>query len=399
MQSWSLDSHPILDKFRKVMGTVFKGGDIFYHLFLPPPYALHNVAAIDPLNYLFVGSPKDGDQIHCFSNPKLIFTFGKNTEYIELKIKKQVLQIKILLTTPCTSSDGLSFNMYEVVTDIYKPEKPPPLYFKVLDSYLNATEAQHFLGQTFKSKKLLEHLKNIDKAIFVTEIDESNRERFVQQLHNSFEDVAEAVFECPETRVLPVAIKNKINFIIFNAITAKCHFKLMMAYNQKYHEENLAAQHAMRQRPKVDNIDSEKMQVAVMKLHNILHMPTPADIIACVTQFFDAVVAALPGVEIAADDILPAICAAMTQDVGFGSHVVSFFNYLSDIWPAVGLDERTSYILITCSIAASHLSMQSKPDEQQEDQAQFQPPPEGPPVDTKQTEETIDLLENLLNNL
>jgi hypothetical protein len=102
-------------------------------------------------------------------------------------------------------------------------------------------------------------------------------------------------------------------------------------------------------------------------------------------------VAALPGIEVAADDILPAICLAMTRDLGFGSHVVSLFNYLTEIWPSVGMDDRTTYILVTCSIAAQHLAtVQSRP-EPPKPQAVAQPGM------SEKTEETIGLLEDLLN--
>jgi hypothetical protein len=116
----------------------------------------------------------------------------------------------------------------------------------------------------------------------------------------------------------------------------------------------------------------------------------------CVRKFFDAVVRSLPGQEVAADDILPAICVAMAQDASLGSHVVSFFQYLADLWPSTGLDEQLSYVLVTCSIAATHLShLKNKP-----------PPvvePEVLPAETEemavQREDTIGMLENLLEML
>lgn len=194
--------------------------------------------------------------------------------------------------------------------------------------------------------------------------------------------------------------------MVFNAISAERHYQLLSAYNAAFAKENFIAQENTRNN--TDNLDinstrlkEEEMEEAVKFLRNVLHLPSPAEMIECITKFFDHVVAALAGVEVAADDILPAICFAMTKDVGFGSHVVSFFNYLTDIWPTVGLDEKVTYILITCSIAASHLSTKRTP--QQSPQIS-QVSPNGnaslkpaPVVDHKQTEDTINLLEDLLN--
>ena len=135
----------------------------------------------------------------------------------------------------------------------------------------------------------------------------------------------------------------------------------------------------------------DQMEIAVIRLHGILHMPTPADSIACVVKFFDDVVRALPGNEIAADDILPAICMAMAKDLSFASHVMSFFQYLVDVWPSSGLDERTTYILTTCAIAASHLAMGVSPEP-----TPLPPDPEKEKMKA-QTDATIDMLENLLD--
>jgi hypothetical protein len=125
---------------------------------------------------------------------------------------------------------------------------------------------------------------------------------------------------------LPIGIKRQLNLLIFNAVSSKIHYAMMMAFNSAYEGDNKNAQHASRNFPVNIKINVAKMEEAVRQLHNILHLPNPVAIIHCLEVFFDAMVAALPGVEVAADDILPAICLAMTRDVGFGSHVVSFFN-------------------------------------------------------------------------
>ena len=226
---------------------------------------------------------------------------------------------------------------------------------------------------------------------------------------NFINEVAQIVFSIPSIKSLPVATKRELNFLVFNAISAERHYQLLSAYNTAFAKENYTAQENTRNN--ADNSDgnstklkAEEMEEAVKFLHNVLHLPSPAEMIECIIKFFDHVVAALPGVEVAADDILPAICYAMTKDVGFGSHVVSFFNYLTDIWPTVGLDEKVTYILITCSIAASHLSTKhSTPPPSHRPVPLVSPNdnivnPNAPPVvDRQQTEDTINMLEDLLN--
>jgi hypothetical protein len=131
------------------------------------------------------------------------------------------------------------------------------------------------------------------------------------------------------------------------------------------------------------------MEQAVRKLHPILHLHSPMDMIRSLVQFFDIMVDALPGRDVAADDILPAICLAMTRDPAFGSHVVSFFSYLTDIWPQTGLDDKITYILVTCSIASQHLAMNGGQEEAGHSAS----------VVREKTDETIGMLEDLLNFL
>jgi hypothetical protein len=154
--------------------------------------------------------------------------------------------------------------------------------------------------------------------------------------------LASAIFASKAIVSLPIGVKRQLNMLIFNAVSSKIHYAMTMAFNAAYENDNKNAQHASRNFPHNIKIDVAKMEQAVRQLHNILHLSNPVAIIHCLEVFFDAMVAALPGVEVAADDILPAICLAMTTDVGFGSHVVSFFNHLTEIWPSSGMDESVT---------------------------------------------------------
>jgi hypothetical protein len=204
--------------------------------------------------------------------------------------------------------------------------------------------------------------------------------------------LATAVFASRDVVPLPIGVKRQLNLLIFNAVSAKVHYALMMAYNAAYESDNKNAQHASRGFPHNIKINEAKMEGAVRHLHNILHLPNPVAIIHVLEVFFDAMVAALPGVEVAADDILPAICLAMTRDVGFGSHVVSFFNYLTEIWPSSGMDERVTYILVTCSIAAQHLASVDRNQE-----ATQEHPKAAPAGQADASDPTIGLLQDLLD--
>jgi hypothetical protein len=259
------------------------------------------------------------------------------------------------MTSPCSSGD-LQFIIYEVENDFYNPAPIPSICDAILRAGDEASLAQQFLAEGIPDQNVRGIWGGLKSSIFQKRIDATNKDEVLEQVRGAMESVATAVFASPEVVSLPMGIKRHLNFLIFNAISAKVHFPLMMAFNAAYENDNKHAQHASRNFPISIKINMSKMEEAVRQLHNILHLPNPVAIIHCLEVFFDAMVAALPGVEVAADDILPAICLAMTRDVGFGSHVVSFFNYLTEIWPSSGMDERVTYILVTCSIAAQHLA-------------------------------------------
>jgi hypothetical protein len=122
-------------------------------------------------------------------------------------------------------------------------------------------------------------------------------------------------------------------------------------------------------------------------------MPSTHAGIEKVRKFFTGVMEALPDKNAAADDILPAVCDGMQRCTQLAPKLVSSFQYLADIWPQEGLDEKTTYILVTCSIAASHF-------------ASGQVPASVPTlgahtidVNTQTTDETIRQLEDLLHNM
>ena len=295
---------------------------------------------------------------------------------------------KLLLTSPC-ASNGIQFLIHEVDNDFYNIGLVPELSEIVLKSAGSAEDAQRFLTETLDDPELTKYLDQVNRKMFMAEVDATNKDDFVEEMAGTMANVSDMVFENPQVRDLPVAVKRAMNMLIFNAISAKAHYILIMAFSSAFEEENRRAQHASRFIEATVKIDQGRLEQALKHLHNILHLKNPVDMINCLVLFFDEVVAGLPGVEVAADDILPAICLAMTRDLGFGSHVVSFFSYLTEIWPSSGMDERITYILVTCSIAAQHLATME--------------PPKKAKVETPHaeanTEATIGMLEDLLNSI
>ena len=384
MRVWGLETHPLLVEFRGVAADACQLKDAYFHLFLPPPYCRTERHALD---YFFFAETADPTTLYCHSNSKYTVLLREN-EVVSGRQFTQEFRCKILATSPCVSN-GRQFLIYEVDNDFYNIGPVPELSDQVLRCAGSAAEAQRFLKETLDTPKLSEYLEQMDQRFFMVEVDRTNKDEFVQEIGEMMEAVSDIVFEIPEVSELPVGVKRVMNMLIFNAISAKAHYKLIMAFNSAFEADNKRAQHASRFIQPTITIDETKLEQAVRHLHNILHLKNPVDMIQCLVMFFDDVVAGLPGVDVAADDILPAICVAMTRDLGFGSHVMSFFNYLTGIWPPSGMDERVTYILVTCSIAAQHLAtMDVEQMGKKEDQ------PMGTP-----TEATIGMLEDLLNCL
>ena len=393
MQVWSLDTHPILSEFRIVSKNIVPIPDTYFHLFLPPQAV---TSSKKPEDYFFFANCADPTTLTCFTNHRRKMKLGENEVVAEVGFPEN-FKFKILLNSPC-SANALQFVIYEVENDFYKPAALSPLADLVVRCAKSAQESQHFLSETLGDASVSDYLKTIDKVVFTLEIDSSNRNQVVDDMREWLSQLSSLVFDIPEVKDLPVGTKRVMNTLIFNAVSAKVHFMLVMAFNNAFQEENKKAQYASRFVQANVNIDQEKMEEGVRHLRSILHLKNPMDMINCLVLFFDEIVAALPGVDVAADDILPAICLAMTRDLGFGSHVVSFFNYLTEIWPATGMDERVTYILVTCSIAAQHLATMKENDRAIPVSKSLPAMPEVHQMEEK-TEETIELLEDLLNCL
>jgi hypothetical protein len=280
--------------------------------------------------------------------------------------------------------------IYEVDNDLYGSVPVPPISGVVGRCAASANDSQKFLAELCPDAQVKRIWATHNQDLFQRSVTQENLETFVTDLRGAMDELAVAAFSNREIASLPAGVKRQLNLLIFHAVSSKVHYMLMMAFNAAYESANKSAQAASRRFPQTVAVDRVKMEAAVRQFHGILHRPNPVAIIESLVVFFDGMVAALPGVEVAADDILPAICLAMTRDVGFGSHVVSFFNYLSEIWPPVGMDERVTYILVTCAIAAQHLASS---------QGQAEAVVQRQPQKARQNDKTVDMLEDLLKDI
>ena len=124
-------------------------------------------------------------------------------------------------------------------------------------------------------------------------------------------------------------------------------------------------------------------------------MGSVADGISMITKFFEGVISALPDKNAAADDILPAVCDGISRCRTITSHVVSPFQYLAEIWPQEGLSERITYMLVTCSIAASHFASGviegSEPNRKEDHEKKKEP--------KFQIDETIRIVEDYIDSI
>jgi hypothetical protein len=398
MQNWSLDAHPILERFRLLVPGLSHANETQYHIFLSPPFALPRAAPQTPLNYVFVANQSDPNVLHQVSDAscELILSPTRIAPPKKSKLSKSFTEIEILLNETCTSAEGLCYAIHETITDLYNSVSPPPVLRRILSVYLNGDQALKFLQEDTSNPALKKAWTVLDRRWRDMAITDQNLQATVDEVKQAIDEIAELVFRLPVILAMPIAVRSKLNYAIFNAVTTKVHFTLLAAYHHAYDAQNRRAQRAVRlSNPGLlaDKVDPDGLSVALNYLKTgILHMPTAVDAIVCVTKFFDGVVAAMraPGSEIAADDLLPAIILAMGQDTGFCSHAFSFFQYLIDLWPQSGLDDRVTYVLVTCSIAATHLARTEDPPP---------PPQEQPEATDEKDAETIDLLEDLLANL
>ena len=203
--------------------------------------------------------------------------------------------------------------------------------------------------------------------------------------------ICDAVFEVRPFHFIPTIFKMKTNFIIFYAVSNLFHNKLIKAYHEFLKEDDEIAKKAVRRHPK-SKASTDLLRSAGEHLREFTRMSSVADGIKMITKFFEGVVSALPDKNAAADDILPAVCDGISRCRYISQHVVSSFQYIAEIWPQEGLSEKTTYILVTCSIAAYHFASGIEDEGAEEDSQDDEPEP-------ILYDETIQMLEDYLDTL
>lgn len=356
MKLVELDSHPIIDKFRKEAGEFINDPEYIYHLLLPPEYNIDTEHKA--VKYLFlqkatepeiwIGYEEGQSKLFCRGN-KLTPCSGFDQDF----------EIEILQTTPCTTTNGFSFDMNEIDSNPFMPSPTPPMCNDIQIAFENPNGSVAFLETETHSNEIKQILAALSKYSKKS-INPDNKDEIVAYMHEKMDRISELIFEIKPFHFIPTIFKMRTNFIVFYAVTGFFHPKFLEVYHKGLEKQNSDAQKVISQEaPTVKN--QAILKDAALHLKDLDTMPSVWEGIKMVTRFFNGVLSSLPDKNAAADDILPAVCngiACMTGSIS--KRVVSTFQYLADIWSMEGLEERTTYILVTCSIASSHFASAEK---------------------------------------
>lgn len=389
MKLLELDAHPLIEAFRLTASEFKNAPNKNYHLLLPPEYNIPG-DMMNPLLYLFYENEEEQG---------IFIQYGEGT--YQLKIQEEFLfplkgfdhdmPCEILQTTPCTTTNGFSFDMHEITMNPFIPSPIPPLCNEIKEGFNNPSNAINFLKYRIRAPDLPAALSALENTAMKTNIGVNNREEILMLLHDSMDKISDLIFNVKPFHFIPTIFKMRTNYIVFYAVTGLFHSKLLKAYHDSYVKDNIAAQKAVHD--PVNSIgDPAKLNEAAQYLKNLNFMNSVHYGITMITKFFNCVLESLPDKNAAADDILPAVCDGISRCTQLSSHIASTFQYLAEVWPSEGLDERTTYILVTCSIAASHFA--SGPSKKVE-----VPELKAHTIVVQKTTETINLLEDLLLSL
>ncbi|KAH0795222.1 hypothetical protein GPJ56_000898 [Histomonas meleagridis] len=352
MKIIELDSHPLIEAFRTIACNFKNDPSLMYHLLLPPEYNIGNLT--DPLLYLFVEDESNMNILKQYGNGKYVLK-QENNILIPIEGFDHKICFEILQTTPCSTTNGFTFEMEEVAVNPFIPSPIPPLCNEIQVGYENPSNALQFLKTRIRSPALPAVLQELEAVASKTKITISNRYQVLEMIHSYMDKISDIVFTVVPFHYIPTMFKMRTNFIIFYAVANLFHAKLLKVYHSALEKDNREAQKAVRE-PVSSIGDPVKLDKAATHLRNLHQMKNVESGIKMVTDFFDGVMASLPDANAAADDILPAVCDGMSRYGKNSSYLVSSFQYLAEIWQSDGLDQKITYILVTCSIAASHFA-------------------------------------------
>ncbi|KAK8860336.1 hypothetical protein M9Y10_012000 [Tritrichomonas musculus] len=358
MKLFELDSHPLIENFRKTAGNLANDPGILYHFLLPPEYTIPEEIS-DPILYLFLESAGNNIWIQ-FGDEKLQI-LRKGNMLVPSSGFNEDFKIEILQTTPCTTTNGFSFDMHELTNNPFRPSVPiPPLCDDIKNAFEHPKNSLTFLENKIRSDELPRVINDL-KLLTRKSIDVENKEYIVSKMHEIMDQMSDIIFEVKPFHYIPTIYKMRTNFIIFYAVTSPFHPKLLEVYHKMLDKNNSDAKKAIMLEKDHSVGNQEILRKAAGFISKLYKMPTVSDGIRMVTEFFEQVLSSLPDKNAAADDILPAVCDGLKFCSGeMSEKIVSTFQYLSDIWSMEGLDEKTTYIIVTCSIASTHFSSAEK---------------------------------------
>lgn len=349
MKLLELDKHPIIEAFRQLPNDFGNDETHAYHLLLPPEYNI-DLDHTDVLMFFFV---EDVREPNIFTN--YLHNDIRATREGSILIL-QGNQTEILQTTPCTTTAGFSFDMHEIDCNPFQPSPIPPLCNEIKVVVQHPDQCLQFITQRVRSQIVPALVQETQKYSYITDINKNNLRKVVDYIQEKLDRISVAVFDVISFQFIPTPYKIQTNMIIFYAVTSIFHSKLFKAYHEFMAEENATARTAIKTVAR-SVADLEKLTEAALHLNGLSQMTSAAHGVRMVKEFFEGVMNALPNSQsAAADDILPAVCEGISLSTQLTTHIASTFQYLADIWPSEGLDQKTTYMIITCAIAASHFT-------------------------------------------
>ena len=387
MKLIELDSHLIIEGFRKEANSLVNHPGEVYHLIVPPEYNIPPDFS-EPLQYLFAESASEQGILRQYGEGKYVLEM-RDGKLFPREGFDHSESCRLLQATPCTTTNGFSFEMHETASNPFMPSPEPPLCDEIQRAFDNPATALEFLRSQIRTNDLKPELENLEKKSRTMEINMKTRDDVVAVMQDAMNRISDIVFEVKPFKYIPTLFKVRTNYLIFYAVTGMFHKQLLAAYHTSMKSENSQAARAMKE-PHESLGDPEKLNLAAECLDSLEYMSSVYSGIDMVKKFFDGVLKSLPEKNAAADDILPAVCDGMCR-VSRGQRLASALQYLADVWPPEGLEEKVTYVLTTCAIAASHLAMGRR--ERKAPVVEKKPAPA--PVPT-QDSETIQIIEELL---
>ena len=269
MKLVELDSHPLIEKFRKEAGNIMNEPNMLYHLLLPPEYNIpqDNCEAIF---YLFVEDTNNLDVWVQYGEGTYQLRFEDNF-LIPIAGFDHNIPCEMLQTTPCTTTSGFSFDMHEIMSNPFVPSPTPPICNDIKEGFDHPQNALNFLKIQIRSSEIPQTIAELEHAANNKDIGPNNCEETVALMAKYMDTLSDLVFEVKPFHYIPTIYKMRTNFIIFYAVTNLFHTKLFKSYHEFYKAANKTAQNAIADVHKSTG-DQAKLIEAAAHLNALHHM-------------------------------------------------------------------------------------------------------------------------------